>query len=397
MTHTVTLERGQHRDDLSRQWAARPADQRFLSLSALHARTHNWAQQSRSETIIPADIEIDVEGDDVIAGLKGVALRPTHYGMGALARIAGVPSSYIRDQRVPAELAAACLANGLATADQDAVAAYLRDPAGEAAPTLRALTSPRYGRIFDFEVADAVMKIAGDGIGDTRWKVPGTIDWSSATAGGVAYNPDTPITKESTTLYASDRDLFLFLCDDRNPVEVGLLPNGDPDLMFRAFYVWNSEVGERTFGLATMWLRAVCQNRTLWGVEDFEQTVIRHTSGAPDRFATDFAPLLEGYAEASVTAMADRVAATKAITFDDAQSETQVDFLIDRMGFNRKQAVAILATDPDGADALEPGRAPGSLWELSNAATAWARSIPHQDARLTAEQAVARAVNLAIA
>ena len=39
---------------------------------------------------------------------------------------------------------------------------------------------------------------------------------------------------------ASDRDVFLFLVDDTNPIEAGRLPDGSPDLYFRGFYCWNS-------------------------------------------------------------------------------------------------------------------------------------------------------------
>ncbi len=56
------------------------------------------------------------------------------------------------------------------------------------------------------------MKIAGNGTGDTRWKVPGVLDWSTG-----VYNPDVDISRDTTTLYASDRDVFLFLVDDHNP------------------------------------------------------------------------------------------------------------------------------------------------------------------------------------
>ena len=48
----------------------------------------------------------------------------------------------------------------------------------------------------------------------------------------------------------SDRDVFLFLEDDLNPIEAGLLPDGAPDLYFRGFYCWNSEVGAKTLGIA---------------------------------------------------------------------------------------------------------------------------------------------------
>ena len=57
--------------------------------------------------------------------------------------------------------------------------------------------------------------------------------------------------------------MFVFLVDDLNPIEAGRLPDGSPDLYFRGFYAWNSEVGSRTLGIASFFLRAVCQNRTL--------------------------------------------------------------------------------------------------------------------------------------
>ena len=91
------------------------------------------------------------------------------------------------------------------------------------------------------------MNIAGDGTGDTRWKVPGVLDWATMT-----HNPFVDITKDTTTLYASDRDVFLFLVDDTHPIEAGRLPNGDPDLYFRGFYCWNSEVGSKTLGIASL-------------------------------------------------------------------------------------------------------------------------------------------------
>jgi hypothetical protein len=68
-----------------------------------------------------------------------------------------------------------------------------------------------------------VQKIAGNGTGDTRWKVPGVLDWSTD-----VYNPRVDITQDTTTLYASDRDVFLFLVDDLNPIEAGGCPTARP-------------------------------------------------------------------------------------------------------------------------------------------------------------------------
>ena len=63
---------------------------------------------------------------------------------------------------------------------------------------LRAVTGQDYGRIHDHELVEAVMRIAGNGTGDTRWKVPGVLDWST-----MVHNPQVDITKDTTTLYAS--------------------------------------------------------------------------------------------------------------------------------------------------------------------------------------------------
>lgn len=67
---------------------------------------------------------------------------------------------------------------------------------------LRAVTGPDYGRIWDHELVAAVVQIAGNGTGDTRRKVPGVLDWSTMT-----HNPFVDVTKDTTTLYASDRDV----------------------------------------------------------------------------------------------------------------------------------------------------------------------------------------------
>jgi hypothetical protein len=101
---------------------------------------------------------------------------------------------------------------------------------------------------------------------DGRWVIP-----------AASYTTKNP--KRATTLYASDRDVFIFLVDPKNPVEV----NGEQ--LFRGFMTWNSEVGSAVFGLTTFLYRYVCDNRIIWGATDVQELRIRHTGGAPERFA----------------------------------------------------------------------------------------------------------------
>ena len=376
MTHTIDVSRGERVGTVSNQWASRPDDQKFLNLKDLRAQVARWADESTSVEVLPAEIEAVYSEDDtdyLRLQIGGNAVDATHYAYDQVARMAGAPARYLRT--LPGPLAATCLNYGLQSAEQKAVAAYLRTGGGE--PTIRAITSPRYGRIYDRDVVDAVIRVqeAGD------WKVPGCIDWAART--GVAYNPRVDVTKDSTTLYASDRDVFFFLVDDLNPIEVGKLANGDPDLMFRGFYVWNSEVGDKTFGIATMYLRGVCQNRNLWGVEGFNEIRFAHTSGAPDRFFTEASPALLEYANGSTSKVVMGVAAAKNRIVAKTDEE-RVEFLA-RFGFSEKTSRSLI-----GISLEEEQRPPESVWDFAQAITASARQETYQDQRIKLEAIAGR-------
>lgn len=379
MTHKIDHTKGECIGTVSAQWASRPDDQKFTSLSALRSQVSLWADESQAINVLPDEIEClyDEEQPEVLRiQVAGAEVAPTHFAFDTLARAAGAPANYLRS--LPAPLAAVNLNYGLKTAEQDAVSAYIRQ---NGTTTLRGLTSTKYGRILDRDVVDAVMKVAGNGTGDTRWKVPGCIDWSSAH--GVSYNPNVDITKQNTTLYASDRDVFLFLVDDRNPIEVGKLDDGSPDLMFRGFYVWNSEVGSRTFGFASMYLRGVCQNRNLWGVEQFKELTFRHTSGAPERFLSEGAPTLLAFAEAGTTKLIEGVnEAKKAVVA--TTDEERVEWL-GKWGFSERASKKIITTVEE-----EEGHLPRSVWDFSQGITAVARTEQFQEARIALERVAGR-------
>ena len=283
------------------------------------------------------------------------------------------PASYLR--QLPAPLAGVNLQHGLLSHRAELIKTL---ETGDGRTELRAVTGPDYGLIWDHELVEAVTKIAGNGTGDTRWKVPGVLDWSTMT-----HNPFVEVSKDTTTLYASDRDVFLFLVDDAHPIEAGRLPNGDPDLFFRGFYCWNSEVGSKSLGIASFYLRAVCMNRNIWGAEGFEEISIRHSKFAGNRFAHEAAPALERFAKSSPAPFAAGIKAAReqvvARTADDRD-----DFLRKR-GFSKPETTKIIAAVLD-----EEGRSPETIFDFVQGITALARSRPHQDARLDLEGKAAK-------
>lgn len=377
----VDPSRGSHNGEVSMQWMARPADQRFLSLDELHdfkKRFFEGAFQTRTNTrdfeLIAPEVKTKADLHKLTIGVKvdrgstidAVEVAPTHWAFGQLATLAKSPAGFMRE--LPSQLVSDVLTWRLRHARE---VEELKLYGG--AEELYAATGPEYGRIPDYEVVEAVRAVAGSGRGEMRWKIPGVLDWNTN-----IYNPNAPVTKDSTTLYASDRDVFMFLVDDRNPIEVGKLQNGDPDLMFRGFFVQNSEVGSRSLKLAAFYLRAVCMNRNLWGVEDFEEIKIAHTRLAPDRWLRQAQPALTAYANGSAAKLVAGVQMAKAAKLATDDDEA-LQFLKARK-FSETAAKQVIETGEK-----EEGRKPRSAWDFAQAITARARTMLNNDDRLEQE------------
>lgn len=331
----VDISRGARIGRVSSEWFSRPDDERFLSLTDLYDTVRSRAERAHARTIESAAIRVEATRDnaerlELLVPGQRQPIAPTHWSYGQLCSLVGAPATYMR--QLPAPLAAINLQHGLLNHRAELVKTLEMD---NGRLELRAVTGPEYGRIWDHELVSAVMKIAGNGTGDTMWKVPGQIDWAT-----MAHNPFVDITKDTTTLYASDRDVFLFLVDDTHPIEAGRLPNGEPDLYFRGFYAWNSEVGSKTLGIASFYLRAVCANRNLWGTENFEEITIRHSKFAAQRFAHEAAPALTSFANSSpapfiagIKAARERIVARK-----DDDRET----FLRRRGFSKGETGKVI-------------------------------------------------------
>ena len=104
----------------------------------------------------------------------------------------------------------------------------------------------------------------------------------------------------------------------------------------------SSEVGAKTLGIASFYLRAVCQDRNLWGVEDFQEISIRHSKYAANRFAHEAAPALTRFADSSPAPVVQgiRAAQEKIVARSD---EDHTDFLRKR-GFSKAETSKIVET-----------------------------------------------------
>lgn len=343
----------------SRQWASRPTEERFVSLLEMQAAAEARRAISRASVVSSRSLRcatVDNQQGLTIVGPSGNQVFPSHWAFGQLAQLAGAPAGYIRD--LPAPLAADCIDFGLQTRDVEDVGVLLTR--GQDGVQLRAATGPRYGRIWDADVIRALVDRFGDGVtGD--WRVPGIRGQRVA------------VTRENTTLYAGDRDMFVFLADEDHRITLPDRRHGEAGTLARGFFISNSEVGGGTLRLKAFLFDFVCQNRIVWGARELDEIAIRHTASAPDRFIEELRPALVEYANATESVTAGVLRAAQSSKLDRAS-----DWLSKRFGPRVSKRI-------EHAHMLDEGRPIETLWDAVTGATAYARSIPHQAERVEFE------------
>jgi hypothetical protein len=357
---------GLNMDTINREWASRPADERFLTMEALHE--YNVAKRARSVVADAAVEHLRIRPDErfgmTVETPSGERGRLNNWSFGQLCARAHAPAGYLRT--LPEELAAIPLQWSIENVveDRDAKLLVRQNVNGEnSLATVSAVTSPTYGRIYDAEMTGAIAKH----LDLTQCKAPA--------ASNASTNP-----KKPTTLYASDRDCFVCLVDDSHPIEV---PGGNgADTLFRGFIARNSEVGSAAFDLFLFLYRYICDNRLIWGLQNEKHLKIRHTSGGPDRFLRQARPMLEEYVNASTRDEVQQIQAAQNKRLGEAKKD--VSSWLKARGFTAAQSSKIA----ERAEEL-PGDA-RSAWNVMNAATELSHDIEFGDNRLAYERQTAK-------
>jgi hypothetical protein len=372
---TAATSKGQMDGRLSRQWSSRPDDQRFTSLQDLRDFVAHRTELSRASVIDTAGIRVlpDAETNNITLDL-GNGERPmemSHWSFGQICQLTGIPAEYLR--KLPAKLAAINLQHGTMAYAGNQLQAYTYHNGSD---TVRSFNGAGYGRLFDLQFIDQLLVLSQQ----YGLKTPGQLDWASQSGGTVAYNPYVDTTKDNTTLFASDRDFFVFLCDDTRPIEIGKLADGSPDLVFKGIMAWNSEVGAATGGYDTFLLRGVCCNRNLWGCEQLTKFKLRHTKNAPVRFDQEAQPMLNQFVNGSSLGIISKVRVAKE-TIVASNDDERKDFLRDKAN-----VTASIADRALKAVLQEEGHPAASVWDMVQGLTATARKMQHQDARVDLEE-----------
>lgn len=351
----------------NRQWATRPADEKFNTLDAMHAATKSYADAARVKDVAWGDLRVEAQGDEMaLIGKAGVPARLTNYAFGQIAQRIAAPASYLRT--LPATLAAQNLNHGLKER-AGGVARLLFHENGSL--MLRAATSNVYERVWNHEVIARLRDLA-----ERENLVPArqTMNWGGGELAPEAERP--------ASLYASDHDMFAFMMSaDRSIAH----PTAKGTAMHRGIIVTNSEVGDASLGVQGFWFVDVCANHIIWGAQDLIEVRLRHVGQIREKWG-EVAVRVRRYLDAGTSA--DAAAFTElstrliATTKDEVLDAVFGKRILPRVRIDEAFDAVVEAQDGDA-------RTP---WGLAAGITRLSQG-PHADERTDLDRAAARVLS----
>lgn len=358
----------------SQQWSTRPADETFPSVISAYEAAKAYAATSSEKPDVPlSSVRTEVVDAEVcLTGKGGLPARVSHWAFGQLARTAEAPAGYLRS--LPATLAAQNINYGLKTASEknpDSKVNIMAHVNGDM--LVRALTSNKYARIWNYEVLGRMLPLEEDG-----WTCPTPFRKSAEQVA----NPD-------PTVYVSDHDLFAFLVrEDQRIAEPG-----NPDGLARGFFVENSEVGAAALKVTTFLYRFMCSNHLIWGAKDVSELAVRHIgTKARGNLSTMFLGLTE-YLNESASDVEAKIKEAKTRLID-ADKEKVLDVIfaklrgqVSRDAVEQSQGLAELYSESDGD--------PRSFWGLAQGMTRYSQSLKFADERVKVDKAAADVIDMA--
>jgi hypothetical protein len=378
----------------NRQWSQRPADERFSNLQEMHAACFGYYERA-VESVTPLKSLMTVaDGEEVklVNRETGNDAQFTHWAFGQMAKRIGAPASYLRE--LPPTIAATCINHGINDLKANPNVEMMFHKNGHL--VLRALTSEKYARIWNWEVTERLFALEADG-----WRVPPArpafdgqpgsrqateLDVLNASDFGLSVSVGDLIAPAG--LYASDHDMFAFYVNENARIN-----DGTEHGLARGVFIENGEVGEVAFKITRFLYRHVCGNHIVWDASSVSQLKVRHVGTAPDKAFSKLKIDLEEYANESVSDEEARIQAARSKVIA-AKKEDVLDaiFKLRVPELSQKQIagaydIAEQHRDTDGA--------PNTVWSMVQGITRLSQATPHVDTRTKLDRAAGKVLRIA--
>ena len=344
-------------------WNRRNADDGFTDFTSLSTMLQARKASGAERVIESKAITVHAYEDGKLgmtAGGAGAA-ELTNWSFGQLCSLARANASFLR--KLPANLVVDPLNWCLANTASDQVKVLLARNGVWAA---RAITGKDYGRIYDADVVDDVLRIVGN-----DWNPPTTFDRKG----------------RASKLYASDRDMHLTLVNETNPIEIP--GKNGMDTLFRGLIIGHSEVSKCVLWIKKFLYRYSCSNRMIWQTEELGEIRIRHTKNAPNRWVNEVIPQLREFVNTRSAPILELVRQARRASLA-VDHDALVTFLRSQ-DFTIEIATAAAERAEQNAEEADPR----SVWGVVQALTSLAHDTPYQDDRIALETHAGRLMSRA--
>jgi len=382
----------------SAQWANRPDDERFWNLPEALSSARSIRASSVEFNVNTRLLRVEADGEDLRLTSSeldhaGVP-RPvvSHHAFAQLCQRGDPksPASYLRKLRptLAAQVLNSCLKaqadTVLSEEDEKQMTASLLLHGVNGGTVLRAATSERYERIWNEAIIEKLTGLPSE------WRVPPARKVSGvrsrpATAEDLCVSSSIQVGEEISPsgIYVSDHDLFIYLINDSMRVADGLS---------KGFFIWNSEVGAKSFGLTTFLYNHTCGNHIVWGAKDVREFRVRHIGDVAHAYE-------RGMMELEMTSFADDGAIiTNAkrmvlgVGKDMVVEEIMKIILQKRIPLPQKLLESAYDTAARREDWYGP---PVTLWAMVSGITENSQRVAYADERNNIDRAAGRLLDIA--
>jgi len=351
----------------SYEWARRKPDEKYETVEACHAVAKADKDSSKVAYAALDSLRVEAnEGDLMLMPRKSnIPAYFTAQSFYMLCLQLEAPAKFLQEH-LPATLAAQVLNHQLAKQKNDSLSQLYFHNGDKM--KLFGINTEKYTRIYDADILQHLINLKQ------------TNGWHEAPA---AFD-------NSRGIYRSYGDMFCFMVDNERRI-FGKDPNGG---LSRGFFVWNSEIGWRSFGLQTLNYEWVCGNHRVWGAKNIVEVKVRHIGTADERYFNAVQVELKKYADSSSEETELQVAeAKKFVIAKEKKDVIEAIFSRHIAGLNRK-----LITDGyDRADAhVDWYGAPNTVWGICGGLTEIARDEANGEQRYNIERASSKVMAMAI-
>lgn len=353
-------------DTAHRQLVARPSDECYPDFPSLLRFLRSREMNTAELAIWKDGFAVEPKDDHLIVGTRAGEYDLNDWSFGQVCSLSKADPHFIN--RLPARLAADALnVTREWFADEEARMLFTEK---RNLPVVRALYSKHYARVSDLSVAEMVEREA------TGFVPAGEV------AGRHVGMP--PVRPEASGLYASSRDMFLFLADEENAVE-WRPSNGGPGAAFYRFLIAaNSETTARKLCYMMGLMEGICGNHLIWGAQEVVVVERRHI-GQADKIMEALRLAIESLRDRATIHQDLRVLETARNTSFAEDKDKAVELLYPKYVTKEIAARALESAIKDFHASL-----PLSVWNVVRGLTRVSQEIPYEDRRLEVDKAAGR-------